>query len=286
MYNLSKYKESKIVLISIIDNEITKNIWIELMIPIYNYLLNLNYNVSMNNVYSSELIYDDNVIYILFGYHMFNKFPEKYIIYQTEQMARYNTELINYCIDIFKKAIAIFDYSKNNVILFNKYIDNIYYIPISYHSVIDNYKSIKKNNKVLWLGNILDRRKEYLSKLISLNDIIDVYTNNIWGIEKQQLISKYKIYIDISMFDPNLSSVNMFKFQYGFINRCLIITEYINDMYMYEQLKDFVIFVKTPNEMIEKINYYLDIKNENELNIKTHNAYEWFKNTSFSNYLQ
>ena len=286
IFNFLKYKEKKIKLVSLLDDEYSKKLWEEILIIHYIALKNKGYNVEKIHKKQSEIDYDDESIYILYGYHLFNKLPKTYIIYQTEQLCAVNKNVLIGAINkYYAKALAVLEYSYNSKKELDKYLNNVYYLPIlNIKGNNLNKKFLDKTIDLLWIGNIAHRRVDYFKKIESIKDRIKIIRNGIWGEEKDNLFNTSKILIDIGMREPSVSNTNIIKFQHAFINKTLIITELNNDIFINNQIKDFVIFVKSPEEMIEKVMYYLE--NEKTRQKLTEDAYNWFISTNYDEYIK
>jgi cephalosporin hydroxylase len=78
----------------------------------------------------SETCSDDNALYIIFDAHTLNKkeLPKHYIVYQTLDLSGHLTT--DY-LEILRNAVAVWDYSTNNINNY-RYLNNYYYFPPNY----------------------------------------------------------------------------------------------------------------------------------------------------------
>ena len=282
--SLYKYLLDKVTNRIYFTSNITDNstfLWKEIKTPIYTTLKKKGYNV-LDLYVDKNTEYIDNNVYVIFGIHLFETLPKKYIVYQSEQLeARKNVisdDVFNNYIKVLSNALEVWDYSKKNVIFIRENYKNITikYVPI-FSNVIheDTIKDIKDID-ISWFGNIALRREKYFKDVANkIHPEYNINTyNNTWLEEKQRVLLKTKIVIDISINNPQLSNIPIFRYKDAFENKCLIIAERTGDDYMNSILEHYVVFVSNADEMANKIKYYL--KNE-YLRLKmVNNAYKWW----------
>lgn len=200
----------------------------------------------------------DNELYILVGAHEFNSLPKHYICYNFEQLqARHqvvNTTIFNSYIERLNGGVQIWDYSKYNVEFLGKTygISNAIHVPFINNN-LPKYDCDLENKQlnVIFCGNYEpERRKLFLTACKT-----QVLTaDNIWNNKKCALFSKAKIVLDIQVNDPLVSLNPYARYAFGFFYKSLIIAERTSD---WKDLEDYVVFFDTPDEMNEKIDYYL-----------------------------
>ena len=208
-YNLNKLKVDYNVLdIKILF--ISKKTNFKLIVNEKIFSIAKNLKLLLNNIgYSAEIILDlkldtekNNDIYIII-YHKFYseeklKLPFKYIFYQIEQKtSRYFKKKY---FDIMNKSIAIWDFSLANINYYNSKIEHtkLNYIPFP----ISNKEVIYKENilyDIFFYGTINPRRESILKYLKKKYKIY--YGNNIINEERDTLIKKSKIILNIHYYD-------------------------------------------------------------------------------------
>jgi hypothetical protein len=287
-------KFKSIILCSMTTDEYSKEIWKECMSPIYHELKKQPYHVKIQQFNSHDIQFDDKTMYILFGYHLFETFPKQYIIYQSERLyARWEiiTELEKKrLLQIYRGAIAIWDYSLSNIQLFKSLeIHNCKYVP--FYESKENLKrynisfNLKRNIKVLWLGNIYGRRIDILNTIDKeIPRTILKITNSVFYKKKRDLLEMSKIYLNICGDSPSKSPLNLFKIKYAFLTKSLVISEMTCESSEYDFFKDCIVFVKNTTDMIEKIQYYLN--HEDERNLIVEIAYNKYKLLDLKDYIE
>ena len=281
-----------IVLCFLGDDAYSVNIWKEITLPILQALKQLDYNVKIEIFNGNNISYNDDNLYIIFGYHQFNSFPKKYIIYQSERICARWTFLDkpekDKFMNIYKGSIRIWDYSISNI----KYLKDLSLLNTNYVPFYDLPSNVKKYNlkynrprdiNVLWLGNIYGRRIQILDSITNRIPELKKIHNNAFGKIKINLLLRTKIYINICGDTPVNSPLNMFKLKYALLTKTLIISEMTCDTEIYEYFKDVIIFVKNTDEMTQKIEYYLN--NDKERIILTDLAYKKYNLFNLSDYI-
>lgn len=275
----------------------SKELWKEILHPHYLFFMSEGFEVEIKEINNEGEDFEEKVVYIIYGYHLFEKLPPKYIIFQTEQLLCVNNQvLMNTIKKYYLKAEAILELSTKHLTLLKKVNDNVYYFPVSYfkeHKYFLPASSGLRTKELLWIGNAsmaIPRRISFLKELEASKIKINYYPNNdnywkntLWGNEKRRLFLESKILLDIGKCEPKEGTTNIIKFQHAFMGKCLVISEKTDDPYINSQIEKFVVFVKSPKEMIAQIKYYL--KNEDERMKKTNKAYEWFVNTSYKDFI-
>ena len=210
-------------------------------------------------------------------------YPRNYIIYNLEQknISKWIDKKYELSLLFSKKC---WDYSFVNIRKFHKLIQDkmIYFkLPcIEYSYIEDNQENNIEEFDVLFYGTMNDARIKTL-KIIQMNlgfkyniKII----NNIFGKELFNYIKKSKIVLNISYYKNALLEC----YRINEIQSCkkLVISFFPNseDVNNYNYYKDSVVFVKTLNNMISNINYYLE--NTTEYNNKI-SCIQFLKDTKF-----
>jgi GT2 family glycosyltransferase len=181
-------------------------------------------------------INDDNFLdlYIIFGMNDFNSrlVPNNYIVYQLEQTTGqeqsnwFSQTYINY----LQKALAVWDYSLVNYKNLRQIdIKAIEYVPIQYMDGLDKKFQpvlLNKDIDILFYGSINDRRRLILDQLIQRGYNI-VSRSNVWKDERDQLIARAKIVINIHYYDHSI--LESVRLSYLLSNHCFVISEKSQD---------------------------------------------------------
>ena len=204
----------------------------ETALALYYTLRELNYNVELTDMIDDK---DTNLYIILGGHNYLGRLPKNYIIYQLEQTNIYITDnetnkkqeilFSDRYVTILKQSQSIWDYSKSNI----KYIKNhygikhIYWVPLYYTKYIENIKiTNEKPIDILFYGSMNTRRQHILEQL-KLHFNVAIYINNLWDVERDDLISKSKIILNIHYYENAILEIH--RISYLLSNKCLVITE-------------------------------------------------------------
>ena len=188
-------------------------------------------NMGIDNEITSEIKQNNFLdLYIIFGMNDFSSqvVPRNYIVYQLEQTTGndeskwFNQTYLNY----LKKAVAVWDYSLINYKNLRQLgITNINYIPIQYMHVVDKIKQKSWNKKdidILFIGSFNDRRSLIIEQLKKKRLNI-VSKNNIWKDEKDDLISRSKIVLNIHYFQQSI--LETVRLSHLLSNKCIVVSE-------------------------------------------------------------
>ena len=229
----------------------------------------IQYLLTINNIKSEIVKYvdplKDNLYIILFS-HKVPQFPKNYIVYQLEQKDICNRIDQKYILSILLSK-KTWDYTPANIIRFEENVRKkmVYFpIPLIEYQKLVSYQ-LKMNNvyDVLFYGtmngdriNILNYIKKQLP-YIRLRVIDNMFEDQLF-----QEICKSKIVLNIHFYqNANLETARLNE-----ILSCkkLAISFYpsTDELFHYKIYKDQVIFVKDIHEMIQKIKFYLNNKNE------------------------
>lgn len=242
-------------------------------------LLKENYEVKIKEDINLK---DDNLHIILFSQKV-KTYPRNYIIYNLEQknISKWIDKKYELSLLFSKKC---WDYSFVNIYKFHKLIQDkmIYFkLPCIEYSLLEDYQ---ENNiqefDILFYGTMNDSRIKALN-IIQMNLGFKYHIkiiNNIFGKELFNYIRKCKIVLNISYYKSALLEC----YRINEVQSCkkLVISFFPNreDTNNYNYYKDSVVFVKTLNNMISNINYYLENKQEYDKKIS---CIQFLKSTEF-----
>ena len=161
---------------------------------------------------TSEVKQDNYLdLYIIFGMNDFGSqiVPNNYIIYQLEQTTGndeskwFNSIYLNY----LKNALAVWDYSLVNYQNLRKLgIMNVEYVPVQYMRTVEKIQQkprAEKDIDIFFYGSFNDRRSKILEQL-NLKGLKVVAKNNVWKTEREELIARSKIILNIHYFEHSI----------------------------------------------------------------------------------
>lgn len=147
---------------------------------------------------------EEDRINIVFGWHMWQKeHPreaiKKYriILYQGEQIAPGGRQMPDWYFRSMNEAMAVWDYSMENVAMLDHHGIASQYVPPSWHpsSQVIPYAGTEKDIDVLFCG-VMNLRREFMLKLLGsvckTQALVDV-----WGPERDEIIARAKLLINI-----------------------------------------------------------------------------------------
>lgn len=173
-------------------------------------------------------------LYIIFGMNDFSaERPHNYIVYQLEQTTGNDESkwFGKVYLDHLKNALQIWDYSLVNYQNLRKLgFKNIKYVPMQYMKTVDRFHSVEpfpeKDIDVFFFGSLNDRRSQLINELKNhgLNVVIG---NNTWGEDREQLISRSKLVLNIHYFQNAI--LETVRLSYLLSNNCIVISETSQD---------------------------------------------------------
>ena len=243
----------------------------EFLVPLFNYLKELNYDCSIQ--YSNNILNENTNLYIGI-FHSTINMPKNYIYFNIEPEENINDSMMYR----MQNAKAVLSYYIPNRVL---NINTIYF-PFPYHKSIENLYNVKftfYKYDVLFYGCINEKRKNILD-LIKKNSI-NLYcpnlinAKNIYKNERDELIFSSKI---ILLQNYYKNDIDLPRITYLISNKKFFI------YYIHEDEEDFLknkfdnLIIKcNKNNIINIINYYLT--NENTSLEKINELYNYFIKT-------
>ena len=204
--------------------------------------------------------------------------PENSIIVNLEQLSNESVWLNDKYFDLLKRH-EVWDYSDVNIFHFNKRdIINIKKINIGYSPCLSTLKSldlsnINKDIDVLFYGCMNERRINIYNLLSKNHNINVVFKNNVYGKDRDQLIARSKIVLNVHFYDSKI--LEIIRISHLLANNTFVISEDGGDLDInkkeYEYWNDAVIFVKYDN-LVDTIIKYL--KDDNSRIIQAKKGYE------------
>ena len=249
---------------------------------LYQSLREFNFNVNITD----KLLNDVEDLHIIFGANDFLEFiPQKYIIYQLEQTnISENGEKKNLpekYIHIMRKALAVWDYSQENIKYLEKTynLKNLFYVPVLYSPTLQTITSFKINKPIdiLFLGSLNKRRENIIKKLqMNKNYIIEVGNYNIWNEKRDYLVDRSKIVLNIHYYENSILETT--RISYLLANKAFVISESGRDKILNNQMEGLIIF-SSYNNLVDTCSNYL--KNPELCLQIAENGYNQFKQKKY-----
>lgn len=239
----------------------------------------------LNNIYlddyNNSYIFTDN-LYILF--YILDKLPKNYIVYNFEQFTTdkiWNDSYYNF----LNNSIINIDYSINNIVKLHQKKISSYFLPFYSLNLFKYQNNIKKDIDILFLGNINQRRKNFLNKLNGLNIKI---INNIFFNDTLELFARSKILLNIHYYEGN-SILEVTRIIPALENNCIIVSEISNDIY-YNKIYNDIIYLTDYNNILNDItnilcNYKMYFDQLNKKNITNQINYNIIELIRLINYI-
>ena len=246
---------------------------------LYHAIKNLGYKVSITD----KINQDNEELYILVGVAEFvENIPKNYIVYQFEQTdVLYNKKKNIWFTEKYLKLLHcaqyIWDYSKSNILYLNKHfnieLSKLIYVPLTYSKILDQIPKKKKDIDILFLGSINNRRSIILDKL-KLRYNIHIAQNNLWNQERDILVSRSKIVVNIQFYDNGI--LELPRLSYLLSCGSFIISEYGREVELRDIMSNYLVLCNY-DKIIDNIEKYI---NNDELLNKQKNIYinRWKKN--------
>lgn len=190
-------------------------------------------------------------LYIILGMNSFTSkiVPHNYIVYQFEQTGNPDSTWFNkYYMNHLKNALAVWDYSSVNCQnLLNDGIKNIQYVPIEYMTTMKKItqKPIhEKDIDIFFYGSINQRRLDIIQQLQN-KGLNVVYRYNIWNDERDELISRSKIILNMHYYQKGI--LETARLSYLLSNDCFVVSETSVDNHLDDYHKPYVAFSNYDN---------------------------------------
>ncbi len=173
-------------------------------------------------------------LYIIFGMNDYSPeiVPHNYIVYQLEQTTGndeskwFSERYLNY----LRQAMCVWDYSLVNYQNLKKLgIKSIEYVPIQYLSQTDHIIQKAPSDKdidIFFYGSFNLRRQKIIDDL-RIAGLHVVARNNVWKQEREDLIARSKVVINIHYFEHSILETT--RLSYLLSNNCLIVSEQSQD---------------------------------------------------------
>ena len=240
-------------------------------------LLKNNYNINFI-IFGLEL--DDNIINILIK----NKI--RTIMINTEHYTLFNvTDKINKLNN--ELDLHILEYNPINVK--NLSSNKITYLPLLYDPYLINFYNSNINNKIsnkektidiLIFGGINERRSIIINELSKKYNVVSLNSISLNFKELCNYIEKSKIILNLYQHEFS-KAFDYYRMAILLSNKKFTIYEYPDDidLNIESNLIDFdkYLILSKYNNIIEKVSYYLDNWNPEEIDDITNKQYEWFK---------
>ena len=245
---------------------------------------------------SKEYNFVPQQLYIMYAIEDFANHPQRFICMQFEQLdARINhfpgrenpKEFKKYILNIFKKALYIFDYSYKNTDFLRKNGLNAITVPYGFSPILSvNIQPIpisERNIDILWYGNKCPRRKKLLDRMGKINIVIK--DSSLWNNPLKQLgdisydktntVNNTKIVLNIKYDSPSWSIIETPRIIHAISNGCLVISESSYDSQLNAELKENIVLCHH-SQLADMCIFYLS--NPDILQKKINKTYNWLIN--------
>tara|TARA_B100000524_G_C23599333_1_gene352003 strand:+ start:144 stop:935 length:792 start_codon:yes stop_codon:yes gene_type:complete len=181
---------------------------------------------------------DEVNIFIIFNFNNIKYLPKNFIIYNFEQLCsskNINESYYEKC----KHAKVIFDYSVNNIKVYESKNLNCYHLPFGWTPVIEPINIINFDNKnidLIFLGNINKRRLEIIKNF-------DIYhSDKCFESNYENICSHAKFSLNIHYYKGE-SILEVSRIIPLICRGIIVITEKSDDIFYDDIFKDICIFV-------------------------------------------
>jgi len=171
------------------------------------------------------------------------KTPSKYIVYNFEQFTTNKIWSKSY-INFLHNALFVIDYSISNIFHLSKYRVNAYFLPFLPNKINahPNLQNIDKDIDILFIGNINNKRRDWLKQLE--HDKYNIQIANDAFFEKSiELFARSKILLNIHYYGGN-SILEVTRIIPALENNCIVLSENSHDEYYHNMYSNIV---KTTN---------------------------------------
>lgn len=226
-------------------------------------------NIELKNCDNNMNIFNDTNLYLTFM--PFNKLnitqtPQKYIVYNFEQFTTDKNWSEAY-ISFLKKALYVIDYSLININKLTEYGINAFFMPYfpSGIYVHPELQSIKKDIDVLFIGNLNNKRKEWLKELSNENINLKIVTNLFY--EKSiEYFARSKIVLNIHYYKGD-SILEVTRIIPSLENKCIVVSEESQDPYyniLYNDIIKITNLTTLKDDIKNILNNYNNYLSDNE----------------------
>ena len=156
-----------------------------------------------------------------------------------------------------KNAISVWDYSLVNYQNLSKIgVKNIQYVPIQYMFSVDKIiqkLGTEKDIDILFYGSLNERRQLIIDKLNEKGYKV-IAKNNVWKNERDELISRSKLIINIHYFEQSI--LESVRLSYLLSNGCHVISEISQDPILDKWHSNYISLVKY-DQLVETCGKFL-----------------------------
>jgi len=183
---------------------------------------------------------------LLFGAALMQNVPENFVIYQTEQVR--DTLLITPSYLNILRTHEVWDYSLKNIEALEKLGIQAKHVPIGYMPCMSVISQAEKDIDILHYGARNPRRQKILGELWDSNLKV-VHTFNCYGAERNALIARSKIVINIHYYDACIFEI--FRVSHLMANEVCVVSETGNDIKLEEPYRESIVMCEY-EKLVEK----------------------------------
>jgi 2-polyprenyl-3-methyl-5-hydroxy-6-metoxy-1,4-benzoquinol methylase len=169
---------------------------------------------------------EPEAINVLLGYHRIAdaaSIPsEPFIVLQLEQLSDREGSFRPVHLEIFRRAIAVWDYSIENVeFLRSKGLTNVRHLPIGYHEALETIEHTDPEIDVLFYGSINERRRRVLRELSDHCTVKPLF--GVYGPQRDHYIARSRIILNVHFYESQV--MEQVRLSYLLNNRCFVLSE-------------------------------------------------------------
>lgn len=230
-----------------------------------------------------------NIYIVCTAHEKHRRLPNRYVVYQMEQLTVDRDDLGPYYIDRLGGAEFILDYSKENIhYLKDNYDLTAYHLPLGFHeSMVFDKKNHTKDYLYTFLGALNEKRRKFIS---NATFIMYKYINRFFvsdscfGSEYREIISRSKSCLNIHFYEGH-TILEVHRILPLIANKVLVLSERSNDAYYDRNLATCVTWINR-NNMSNQLFQVRDMS-EQEYNRITNERLDYIKtNFQFSEFVK
>jgi hypothetical protein len=170
--------------------------------------------------------FDPQAVNVVLGYHLLPEsgldLPERYVVYQLEQLGARPEWLRPDQLAILRRAEQVWDYAAENVaFLAERGFDRLRLLPIGFHEKLQTIERQPPDLDVLFFGSLNGRRRAILSQLAARHSLKSLF--GVYGDARDQYIARSKIVINVHYHEAQ--PMEQVRLSYLLNNRCCVLSE-------------------------------------------------------------
>jgi hypothetical protein len=256
----------------------------------------LKWGLSRDKTLKIEVIdnvYNDSDLWIILGLQNAKYMPNKYIVWNFEQLEVETEQFDNKFWDRMKNAFEVWDYSKENIKwLEEKHLIKAIHLPLGWCPMM-KINSVqtqlwnKRNNTFAFVGLMNERRRDILKSchmLAKVNNWNMYLSNKCWNNEYDYIYSITKIGLNIHCYSGK-TILEVHRIIPLILNKIWVISEHSNDIW-YDELFNDIITWSNPENFSNNILEIQQMDDETVMIELDRRQHELIKRCNFSTFLR